>query len=64
MPVQLLQHRAAKGGLARADFAGQLDKALALADAVEQVVERFPVLGAVKQEPRVRRDVERGLVRP
>ena len=38
-----------------------MDKALALADAVKQVVERLPVLWAVEQEPRVRRDVERGL---
>ena len=59
--VELLEHRAAKGRLARADLAGHLDKALALANPVEQVIERFPVFGAVEQEPRVRRDVERRL---
>ena len=59
MFVQLFQHRAAKRGLARADFAGELDKTLPLADAVEQMVERLAMLRAVKQESRVRRNVER-----
>ena len=59
--VELFEHRAAEGGLARADFAGHLDKAFALANAVKQMVEGFAMLRAVKQEPRVRRDVERRL---
>ena len=59
MLVQLFQHRPAKRGLARADFAGELDESFALADAVEQMVEGLAMLRAVKQEARVRRDVER-----
>ena len=57
--VELFQQRAAERRLARADLAGELHEALALADAVEQVVERLAMLRAVKKEARVRRDVER-----
>src|SRR5882724_7040283 len=56
--VEFLEYRPAKRRLARADLASELDEAFALAQAVEQVVERFAMLGAVKEEPRVRRDVE------
>ncbi len=62
MPVELFQQRAAQRRLARADFAGELDKALALANAVEQVVECLAMLCAVEKEARVRRDVERRLL--
>ena len=61
MAVELIEHGTAKGGLARADFTGQLHKAFALANAVKQVIEGFTMFRAVKQEPRVRRDVERRL---
>ena len=46
--AQLLQEGAAEGGFARADFSGQLDKALALANAVEQMIEGLAMLGAEK----------------
>ena len=59
--AELLEQRAAEGRLARADFAGDLDESFALPDAVKQMVECFAVLGTVKQEARVRRDVERRL---
>ncbi len=62
MSVELFQQGPAQGRFARADFAGELHKALALADAVEQMIERLAVLGAVKKEARVRRDVERRLL--
>ena len=44
MRVQLLQQRAAQRRLARADLARELHKTLALADAVEQMVERLAML--------------------
>ena len=59
MTVELFKHRPAKRGLARPDLACELDKALPLADAIQQVIERLAMFGAVEQEPRVRRDVER-----
>ena len=59
--VELFEHRAAEGRFARADFAGELHKSFALANAVKQMIERLTVLRAVKQKPRVRRDVERRL---
>src|ERR1039457_6562803 len=62
MAVELFQQGAAEGGFARADLAGELHKALALADAVEQMVEGFAMLGAVEKKARVRRDVERRLL--
>src|SRR5665213_536428 len=62
MSVEMFQQRPAQGRLARADLAGELHKALALADAIEQMIERLAMLGAVKQEARVRRDVERRLL--
>ena len=60
MAIQLLEQGAAEGGFARAHLAGELHKTLALANAIQQMVERFAVLGAVKEESRVRRYVERG----
>ena len=63
MVVQLLEHRAAKRRLARPDLAGHLNKALALANSVEQVVERFPVLGTVEQSQRKARGDRRNLFR-
>ena len=50
-----------KRRLARADFAGELDETLALADAVKQMVERLAMFRAVEKKARVRRDVERRL---
>ena len=61
-PSSCSKHRAAKRRLARADFAGELHKALALADAVKQMVERLAMLPAVKKKARVRREVERRLL--
>ena len=49
--IELLEHRAAQRGFARADFAGELDETLALANAVKQMVQRFAMLRTVKQEP-------------
>jgi len=57
--VELFQQRAAERRLARAHLAGELHEALALADPVEQMIERLAVLGAVEKKARVRRDVER-----
>jgi hypothetical protein len=48
MAVELFQQRTAEGGLARADFARELDEPFTLADAIKQMVERFAVLPAVK----------------
>ena len=62
MNVELPQHRAADRRLARADFAGELHEALALPDAVKQMVVRLAMLPALKQEARVRREVERRLL--
>ena len=56
---ELLQQRAAQRRLARADFAGELHKPLALANPVKQMVERLAMLGAEEQKPRVRSDRER-----
>ena len=64
MRAKLLQQRAAKRRLARADLAGELDKTLALADAVKQMVERLAMFRAVKKKARVRRDVERRFRQP
>src|SRR5216117_3204541 len=61
MSVELLEHRTAQRGLACAHFAGQLDKALALANPVEEMIVSLPVLRAVKQKPWIRRNVERRL---
>src|SRR5439155_2375363 len=57
--IQLLEHRPAEGRLAGADLARQLDEAFALTNSVEQMVDGLSVFGAVEEEPRVRRDVER-----
>ena len=59
--VELFEQRAAQRRLARAHLAGELDEALALADAVKQMIDRLAMFRAVKQEARVRRDVERRL---
>ena len=59
MRAKLVEEGAAKRGFAGADFAGELDKALALTNAVEQVVEGFAMARAVKQEARIWSDVER-----
>src|SRR5436190_15177393 len=64
MIAQFIQHRPAKRRLARADFARELDESLPLANAVKQMIKRFAMLRAVKQEPRVRRDRERRFVQP
>lgn len=58
MTVELLEHSAAKGGLARANFAGELHETFALANSVKEVVEGFAMLRAIKQKPRIRRNVE------
>ena len=60
--VELPKHRTADRGLARADFAGKLHKTLALPNAVKQMVVRLAMLLALKQEARVRREVERRLL--
>ena len=49
MAVELLQHGSAQRRLARAHLAGELDEALALADAVQQVVVCLPVMPVVKE---------------
>src|SRR5580765_6958437 len=59
MTIKLFENRAAKGGFAGADFTRELDEALALTNAVQQVVERLAMFGAIKQEPRVGSNVER-----
>ena len=41
------------GGLAGADFAGQLDEAAGLADAIDQVRERFGMLAAEVEIARI-----------
>src|SRR5664279_638943 len=64
MRIELVQQRAAKRRLARADLARELHKTLPLADAVEQMVERFAMLGTVEKKARVRRDVERRVFQP
>jgi hypothetical protein len=62
----LLEREPAQGGLAGADFAGQLHEAAAaaLADAVHQVRERVPVALAQVDEARVRGDREWRLRKP
>ena len=50
MAVELFQQRAAKRRLARADLAGELHEALALADAVKQMIERLAVLAGCETE--------------
>src|SRR5271163_2020009 len=62
MAVEFFQKRAAQSGFARADFAGELDKSLSLADSVKQMVEGLAMLAAVEKKARVRRDVERRLL--
>ena len=57
--AQRREHRAANGGLAGADLAGQLDEPLPLANAIEQMVERLAMLCAEKEKPRVRCEVKR-----
>src|SRR5450432_3642183 len=47
--TELLEHRACHGRLARSDFPRDLDEALALPDAEEDVVERLPMLRAEEQ---------------
>ena len=59
--VELFEQRAAKRRLARADFARELHEALALADAVKQMIVRLTVPPALKQKTRIRREVERRL---
>ena len=61
---QLLEQRAAHGGLAGADLAGELQEAAPGADAVEQMGERFPVTVRQVEIPRVGRDRERKLGEP
>ena len=57
--VRLLgQQRADDGGLAGADFAGELDEAAGLGDAIDQVRQRLGVATAEEQVARVRRDRE------
>ena len=48
MSIELFKERAAEGGFARADFAGELDETFAFANAEEEMVDGFAVLGAVK----------------
>src|SRR6266508_5155593 len=55
---ELLEDRAADGRLPRADLAGDLDEALALPDAEQDVVEGLAVPLGKEEEPRVGRDVE------
>ena len=55
----MFEHGAAKGGLAGPDFAGDLDKAFALANAVKEMVERFAMLEAEEEKTGVRGDVKR-----
>jgi hypothetical protein len=58
---QFIQQSAAECGLSRAYLPGQLNKPFPLANAVQQMIERFAVLGAIKQKTRVRRYVKRRL---
>ena len=58
MLIQLFERGATERRLARADFASELDKTFAFADAVEQVIERLAMFRGIEQKARVRRDVE------
>src|SRR5262249_62013347 len=53
--AELLEDRPADGRLAGADLAGDLDEALALLDAEQDVVERLPVPLGEEEETRVGR---------
>ena len=57
--AELIEQSAAKCGFARADLAGQLDKALSFANAKKEVVKSLAMFGAEKQEPRIGCNVER-----
>ena len=62
--AEFFQQGAAKGGLARADLAGQLDKALPFAHPVKQMIKGLAMLGAEKQKPRIRCNIERRFLQP
>jgi hypothetical protein len=56
--LRISEDGTAQGALAGADLAGDLDEALALGDAVDDVLEGLPVAATEVQIPRVRGDVE------
>jgi hypothetical protein len=56
--AEFLQHGAADGGFAAADFAGELDEAFAFTDAVEEMIVSFAVAGAVEEETRIGSQIE------
>ena len=62
--AQLLKQRPAEGGLSRADLSGKLNKTLALANTVKEVIERLAVFRAEKQEARIGRNVKRRFLQP
>src|SRR6185503_8680348 len=61
---QLFEQRAAKSCLAGAHFAGELHKALALANPIQKVIQRLAMLGAQIKEARIRRNRERRFFQP
>jgi hypothetical protein len=61
---EALEGGAAEGGLAGTDLAGDLDEPLALADAVEQVLQSLAMPGGEVEKARIGGDVERCLRNP
>lgn len=59
---ELFEHGAADGGLASANFAGELNESLALPDAVKQVIVGFAMLRTEEQEPWIRSNIKWWLV--
>ena len=55
----MAQERLAEGGFSCSDFPGDFNEALALADAIDHMRERFAVLLGEVQEGRVRGDRKR-----
>jgi hypothetical protein len=58
MLIELFEHRTAERRFARADFARELHKALPPANSVKEMVEGLAMLGGVKQEARIWRNVK------
>ena len=61
---QLLEQRPAKRRLSRPDFAGQLDKPLALANAIKKMIKGLAMFGAEEQKPRIGRDIKGRFLQP
>ena len=62
--VEPLEERAQQRRLAGADLAGEDDEALALADAVDELGQRFAVARRLEEELRIRRGTEWCLAEP